>query len=310
MRLRAIIEAAILAIFLITVLMVILGFGGDNPPTDTEDGRSAEDYIQSGNLLYAAGRSKFSRAAVQYWEAVKRNPDIADAHIKLAAIYYYYIWNQQTLRELSEAERIAPDHPELSLIRGKIYHRMGDIDKAYKSLKRAVAGQPENSEVRFYLGIVYQQRSMTEAAINEYEKAIEGNSDDLSVLKAHLQLGRIYKTNDRERAKSEFRKAMNIDPTLKEAASELRNLYKQEAADYEKQGEYIKAAEKYENILKIDPDNPRNVGIYMQLGYIYKSYELYDKATVMYEAVAKFDPLNFDAFSELRALEFLRGMQR
>lgn len=313
MKLRAIIEAAILVIFLITVLTVISGFGRGvmyNTPTDTADGRSAEDYVQSGNRLYAADRPKYSKAAVQYWEAVKRNPDIADAHIKLAAIYYYYIWNQQTLRELSETEQIAPDHPELSLIRGKIYHRMGDIDKAYELFKRTVAGQPENSEARFYLGIVYQQRSMAEEAITEYEKAIEGNSDDLSVLKAHLQLGRIYKTNDRERAKSEFKKAMSIDPMVKEITSELRNLYKQEAADYEKQGEYIKAAEKYENMLKIDPDNPGNVGIYMQLGYIYKSYELYDKATVMYEAIAKFDPLNFDAFSELRELEFLRGMER
>lgn len=310
MKLRAIIEVAILAIFMITVLVAISELGGDNTPTDTEDDRSAEDYIQSGNLLYAAGRSKYSRAAVQYWEAVKRDPGIADAHIKLAAIYYDYIWNQQTLRELNEAEQIDPDNPELSLIRGKIYHRMGDIDKAYESLKRTVAGQPENSEARFYLGVIYQQRSMTEEAITEYERAIAGNLDDLSVLKAHLQLGRIYKASDRERAKSEFKKAMSIDPTSKEVTSELRNVYKQEAKDYEKQEEYIKAAEKYEEMLRIDPDNPGNVGIYMQLGYIYKSHELYDKATVMYEAVARFDPLNFDAFSELRALEFLRGIRR
>ena len=202
------------------------------------------------------------------------------------------------------------EHPDLPLLRGKIYQRMGETDEAFESFKQAVVSQPENSEARFYLGIVYQQRSMAEAAVNEYEKAIEGNSDEMAVFKAHLQLGRIYKTSDRERAKSELKKAMIIDPASKEIASELRNLYKQEAADYEKQSEYIKAAEIYEKMLTIDPDNPANIGIYMQLGYIYKSYELYDKAIAAYESVSRFDPLNFDAFSELREIEILKGMER
>ena len=111
-------------------------------------------------------------------------------------------------------------------------------------------------------------------------------------------------------SKSELKKAMIIDPASKEIASELRTLYKQEAADYEKQSEYIKAAEIYEKMLTIDPYNPANIGIYMQLGYIYKSYELYDKAIAAYESVSRFDPLNFDAFSELREIEILRGMER
>ena len=309
MRLRIIIESAILAIFLITVLVVILGrsmFISD----DMGDGRSAEDQVRLGDRLYAAGRAKHSEAAIHYWEAIKQKPGLVDAHIKLAAIYYENIWNSQTLRELDEAERIDPEHPGLFLLRGEIYHRMGDTDKAFESLKRAVASQPENSDARFYLGTIYQQRGMTEAAITEYKMAVEGNSDDTAVLRSHLQLGRIYKANDREMAKSEFKKALSIDPSSAEVISELRILYKQEASDYEQQDEYIKAAEKYKEILALDPDNPENVGIYMQLGYIYKSYELYDKATAMYKAVEKFEPLNFDAFSELRELKLLRSMER
>jgi tetratricopeptide (TPR) repeat protein len=306
-RLRAIAEASILVIFLASALVVILGLN-IAVPTDVEDSESAEEYVRRGDRIYAAGRSKFNEASIQYWEAIKRDPAAVDAHFKLATIYYEYIWNHEVLRELGEVERIDPNYPGLYLLLGKVYHRIGDADRASEAFQRAVTLQPGSSEAHYYMGTVYEQRNMRREAISEYEKAVETGSDDTAVLKAHLQLGRIYKKErKREKAEDELREALSIDPASAEVISELRGLYRQEAEDYEYRDEHGKAAEKYEGILEIDPDNPRNVEIYMKLGNIYRSDELYDKATAMYEAATKLDPLNYDAFSALKELELLRN---
>jgi tetratricopeptide (TPR) repeat protein len=306
MRLRAIAEAVILVIFLVVALVVILA-SNKTASTDVEDRESPQEYVQRGDQLYAAGRPKFNEAAIQYWEAVKQNPDIAEAHFKLAAIYYEYIWNYETLRELSEVERIDMNHPELYLLLGKVHHRMGDTDKAFESLQQAVTSELGNPEAHYYLGTIYEQRKMAEEAISQYEKAVEDGSDSAAALKVHLQLGRIYKgRKQREKAEEEFREALSIDPASAEVISELKRLYRQDAEDYEYRDEYDRAIEKYEEALKIDPDNPRNMEIYMRLGNIYRSNELYDKAVATYEAATKLDPLNYDAFSALKELELLR----
>jgi tetratricopeptide (TPR) repeat protein len=151
---------------------------------------------------------------------------------------------------------------------------------------------------------------MEDKAVSEYKKAVGAGSaptDSEAVLRSHLQLGRIYKGKKEQRkAGEEFGKALEINPESAEVISELRGLYRQQAEDYESRDQYDKAAGIYEEMLEIDPDNPRNVEIYMKLGSIYRSREFYDKAAAIYEAVTELDPLNYDAFSALKELELLR----
>ncbi len=309
MRLRIIIEAVILAIFVISALVIMFGIN-KVVPAGIEGDITAEEHVQRANRLYAVGKAKHNQAAVQYWNAINLNPHIAAAYLRLAGIYYENTWNYEALRALEEVKRIEPNTPGLYLLTGKVHNEMGDTDKAREAFRRATILQPENSETRYYLGTVYEQQAMKEEAVSEYEKAVEGDSDSVMVLKAHLQLGRIYKDRDRERAKSEFIAALGINPASAEVASELRILYRKEAEDYENRDEYDKAVEKYEEILAIAPDTSRNLEVYMKLGDIYRNSELYDKATTMYEAAAKLDPLNFDAFSALKELELLRDANR
>lgn len=305
MKQRILSETAILVIFMIVALLVILI---RNVPTHTANGVSAEDYILRGDKFYETGRQKFNEAATQYWEALKLNPDIPIAHFRLANIYYEYIWNYEALNELNELERIDPDYPELYLLQGKLYDRMGESDKSFEALQLAVAKQPGNSEAHYYLGTVYQQKGMQETAINEYMKAVKiPVTDESAALKAHLQIGRIYAgKREQEKAEREYKAALGIDPASVEVISELRNLYEQMAEGYEVKDDFNKAADMYDKMIKIDPNNPRNVMAYMELGKIYKSNELYDKAADMFEAAARLDPSNFDAFSALKELELLR----
>lgn len=304
MRFGAIAEIVILLIFLMVALATI---SVRNPAETSEDARSAEEYIQTGNRFYEMGKPKFNEASIEYWKAIDLNPDMAEAHYKLADIYYEHVWDYQALGELDKVERIDPNYPGLHSLLGRIYNRMSEPDKALEAFQRALALQPEDSDVHYYVGTIYQQQGMEEEAIDSYEKAVEAY-DGESAMKAYLQLGRIYKNKDREKAKDQFIKALSIDPESAEVLSELRSVYRQEAEDYRFRDEYDKAAEKYEEMIKLNPDDPRNVEAYMELGNIYRSNELYDKAFTMYEAARKLDPFNFDAFSALKELELLKGV--
>jgi len=302
MRLRTAIEAVILVIFIAIASVVVLR---RNIPADAGSAMGA-----SGDQLYAAGGSKYSAAAVRYWEAIEQNPNMADARFKIASIYYFNGWNYESLRELSEVERINPEYPGLHLLLGKLYRATEEADKEFAALQQAAAEQPENPEVHYLLGLVYERKSMAREAINEYEQATNREPSHLNsatILRAYLQLGRIHKGKQQKKAEEEFKKALSIDPTSAQVISELRTLYRQQAEHYKSKREYDKAAEKYQEILKIDPNNPRNVGIYMELGDRYFYDELYDEAEEMYKAAARLDPVNFDVFSSLKQLEILKN---
>ena len=318
MKFRAATEIAILLIFLVSALAIILWISRI-VPADDSDGMNAAMYAQQGDQLYEAGKAKLNAAAVKYWEAVKRDPNMGHARLRLASIYYDKGWNQEPLRELDEVERINPDYPGLHLLRGKIYDRMAEPDLKFQALQKAVEIQPDNSEAHYYLAITYQQRQMIQEAVREYEKAVEsgskpGDNELEAIMKSHLHLGRIFRTGsgeiiqkDDSRAEEEFRKALEIDPTSAEVISELRILYKQQAEYYRSQREYDKAIEKYEEILKIDAKSLDNVMIYTEIGNIYRDNEQYDKAIEAYEAARELDPMDLEVFRDLRYAEMLKN---
>jgi len=247
-----------------------------------------------------------------------------EAHLKLASIYYENIWNHEALQELAKVKEIDPEYPGLHVLMGKIYDKMADSENAFDAFLLAVKYEPSNSEAHYHLGTIYQQKStqlqqqsdktkieeMEQAAVSEYRKAIESEKQSSAALKSHLQLGRIHKNKkERDQAKKEFMNALMIEPTAIEVLSELRTVYEKEAEEYRSNDDYENTAKKYEEILKLDPDNIRNVTTYMELGNIYYSMEHYDKAEAAYTGAIKLDPFNYDAFISLKDLENLKNME-
>jgi len=308
-----ILELAIMLVFLITIPIVILVDRNMDLSADAKSKKSAEEYVRYGDELFNKGRLYYNDASIQYWEALKQNPKLAGARFRLAEIYYEYIWNNETIYQLEELKKINPEFPGLHLLMGKTYNRMGDNNKAFMAFQNAIAIKPSDAEAYYYLGTIYQQRNVEEDAIRAYEAAVlflssqTGESNAESVVKAYTQLGRIYKgRKELKKAEYAFRKAFEIDPSSVEVISELKNLYEQEAGIFKSQKKFDEAAKKYEEMLKLDPDNSENSWIYVELGSIYRSQELYNKAITAYSMAAKLDPLNYDAFSAIKELKILK----
>jgi tetratricopeptide (TPR) repeat protein len=307
MRYGIISEIAILIIFLVTVPAVMLIEHNIAISDEAKETESAIAYQQKGDQLYSQG--KFNDASVQYWEGVKRDPKLEDAHFKLAEIYYENLWNYDALNELNKLEKLNRNYPELYLLIGRIYNnRIADPDKASKNFQRVIASDPKNSEAYYYLGTIYQQQNKQKEALVMYEKAVSvTNPSDLeSVAKSYLQLGRIYKDQDLDKATEMLKKGLTIVPKSEELISELTGVYSQKAETYKSEQKFDEAAKIYEEIVKMDPINPVNIEFYMELGSIYRDEELYDKAIKAYNAITKIDPTILDVFSALKELYMLK----
>ena len=308
MRLSIIIEVAILVIFLITIPIIMLVERNTALSSEAKANESAKAYLQKGDQFYS--QRKINDASVQYWEASKRDPKLAEAHFMLAEIYFVSLWNYEALSELHEIEKINPKHPQLYLLMGKIHNRMADINKAFDAFQRSLVSEPNNSEAHYYLGTIYQQRNAKEEATKEYEIAVANNTstDKEPILNSYLQLGRIYKTDkDLVKAVEMLKKALAIDPKSLDVISELTGIYSQQAGIYKSEQKFDEAAKIYGEIVKLDPKNPENVEYYLEMGSIYRSLQQYDKAITAYTTITKLDPTNFDAFASLKELNLIKN---
>ncbi|MGB9595381.1 MAG: tetratricopeptide repeat protein [Candidatus Poribacteria bacterium] len=309
MKVRIITEIIITIMFIITIpIAMILS---KNVSSDVKDNENAIQYLQKAEELFRQGRAKYNDASVHYWNALKLNPQLADAHFRLAEIYYDYIWNYEALNELQKLEKINPKYKGLYLLLGKLYHRMAEIDKAFQAFQTSIALEPQNPESYYYLGTIYQQRNNNDDAIKSYNQAIMSPVTESSkepIVKSYLQLARVYKSEkDLDKAIEFLKRALLVDSESADVISELTVLYSQKADQYKLQQKFDEAAKIYEEIVKLSPNSTENIQYYMELGSIYKGKGLYDKAISMYEAVKKLDPLNFDAFTSIKEIEMIKS---
>ena len=155
---------------------------------------------------------------------------------------------------------------------------------------------------------------------------------------AHQELGLVFMAmNNRWRAAGEFRKAIQLDPSLPEAYKNLgdlfftspRRLYGQAIEAYRKaveldpeyaeafvalgevmsaQGRQDEAVAAYQKALALEPDEPR---IHFGLGKIYYNEKgLYHEAVAEYQKAIKIDPRYLEAYLNLGELYEEKGLYR
>jgi tetratricopeptide (TPR) repeat protein len=131
-----------------------------------------------------------------------------------------------------------------------------------------------------------QSREVLKLAIEQYQALarLEPKSAD-----NHLLLGRLYILNkDYKGAETEFRSAMNLDPSSEEAVTSLALLYNET-------GENKKAAD----VLSSVPEDHRTSKMYAALGYTYEQQKDYKQAIAAYKQAVKLDKENVDAMRGL-----------
>ncbi len=143
-------------------------------------------------------------------------------------------------------------------------------------------------------GQVYDLLGETNRAVLEYEKA---NQYDPGSYLIELRLGIDYA---RLGLLKEAKEALQLVQTYNPEDIQSHYLL---ALIYSTQGDYEKAAQEYELILKkFSQTEPENIQIYGYLGQLYYSQHKYDQAVEQFEKILKIDPENADVMYLLGSL--------
>jgi tetratricopeptide (TPR) repeat protein len=235
-----------------------------------------------------------------------KKPDQAAAyyHFSLAHMYEEMMsmygrseYATKAIEEYRLAIENDPSSEYLNASLAELYAKTGRIRDAVLEAQDIIKRDPNNLEAHKLLGRIYlrslgdlqpgsQSREVLGLAIEQYEAMvrIEPKSPD-----NHLLLGRLYFLNkDAVKAETEFKAAVNLDPTSEEAITNLAYLYNDEGANN-------KAAE----LLKSVPDAQRSSKIYAALGSTYEQQKDYKNAIAAFRQALSMDKENLDAMRGL-----------
>jgi tetratricopeptide (TPR) repeat protein len=179
----------------------------------------------------------------------------------------------------------------------ELYVKTGRIRDAVLEAQDILKRDPNNLEAHKLLGRIYLRSlgdmpggngsdNVLKLAIEQYEQIVKIEPDSVD---DHLLLGRLYRLNsDLQKAETELKTAVKIDPGSEEAVTTLAMLYTDE-------GDTAHALQ----VLKAVPDAGRSAKLYSALGAAYEQRKDYKSAIDAYKHAIVLDRDNLDAIRGL-----------
>ena len=259
-------------------------------PAPSTPAPSATAATPSKPAAQAAPR-KGDRAAAYYHYA------LAHMYEEQVTMYARSDLANKAIEEYRLAIEADPGSEYLTSALAELYAKTGRIRDAVLEAQDILKRDPNNLEAHKLLGRIYLRSlgdtqegsgsdNVLKLAIEQYQEIIKLEPESVD---NHLLLGRLYRlNNDLQKAESEFKTAISLDPASEEAITTLALLYDEE-------GDSTRAA----SVLSSVPDAGRSAKLYSTLGYTYEQQKEYKKAIDAYQKATELDRDNLDAIRGL-----------
>ena len=262
------------------------------PQSDSQE--EAARYAEAGQKALAAG--SYPAAQQNFEQLAKLEPNIAEVHATLAAIYFKQREYELSVREVRTAQKLKPSLPKLDSLLGLSLAELNQFDEALPLLEKGFR-QTADPEIRRMCGL-------------QLLRAYPGLKRDSDAVETSLALNKLY-PDDPEvlyhtgRIYGIF--AYTVMTRLKDKAP--GSIWTQQAQGelHESQKEYEDAIVTFNHILELDPRRP---GIHYRLGRIYQSRfrdsaKPEDREAAQREFMAELtiDPRNGNASYELANIQ-------
>jgi len=116
--------------------------------------------------------SQFEQARTIYTNLLKKEPDNRDALNNFLVLVAEEA-PEDALIELEKLERINSDFSPIPAQIGMISLKLGDTEKAARSLRRAILLSPDNISYQYNLAVTYDKMAKIEEAVQLYHKVTE-----------------------------------------------------------------------------------------------------------------------------------------
>ncbi|MFM7784034.1 MAG: tetratricopeptide repeat protein [Gammaproteobacteria bacterium] len=135
------------------------------------------EYLQSAQKFMAAG--DLAKADIELRNAIKLNPQSAEAHFLRAKVFEQQKAPQEMFRELQTTVQIDPNHVEANLLLSMIYVATDRKDEAQQAIDRVRTASPYNFRVNRAQAVLLASESRLEEALEEARKAQTAEPEDL-----------------------------------------------------------------------------------------------------------------------------------
>ena len=250
----------------------------------------AEKYAEAGKKALAAGQ--YPEARENFEQLAKLEPDIAEVHATLAAIYFKQREYESSVREVRTAQKLKPSLPKLDSLLALSLSELSRFEEALPRLEKAFK-QPSDAEARRMCGL-------------QLLRAYTGLGRDSDAVQTALALNKLY-PDDPEvlyhtgRIYGNF--AYIVMVKLHDKAPNSIWMLQAQGEANEAQKDYDAAIVAFNHVLALEPRRP---GIHYRLGRVYlarfrnsQKAEDREAARREFQAELETDPGNGNAEYEL-----------
>ncbi len=206
------------------------------------------------------------KAREYYLELYKMDADNATVNFELAQLYAQQGEAEDAISYGERAVKLDPDNKWFRILLSSIYGKFNETEKQISTLKRLVELDTANPDYRYELALVYATNNQPEKAIAELDKLEEmmGINEGISDIKKKIYL----EDNNVDGAIKEMQRLIEAYPRNLEYRGTLAQLYM--ANGMEKKGLEI-----YDEMLEIDPEDPRP---HLDLAQYYQQEKDFDQS--------------------------------
>jgi tetratricopeptide (TPR) repeat protein len=260
-------------------------------PSKPAESPSADSNAAPSKSAQASPR-KLDRAAAYYHYTV------AHMYEEQVTVYGRSELANKAMEEYRLAIEADPSSEFLTSGLAELYVKTGRIRDAVLQAQDILKRDPNNLEAHKLLGRIYLRslgdlpgggngsENVLKLAIDQYEQIVKIEPNDVD---DHLLLGRLYRlNNDLQKAETELKTAVQLDPDSEEAVTTLSLLYSDE-------GDTTHALQ----VLSSVPDAGRSAKLYAALGATYEQRKDYKLAIDAYKHAIQLDRDNLDAIRGL-----------
>ena len=285
--------------FILTLIVALLSACSRDP------GIRKQKFFESGQRYVEQG--KYKEAVVEFSNAIRLDPNYAEAHLQLADAYLQLHDGDRAFRELARTVELQPENyraqleltnllivnrqfepaqqkldallqkrpedPAVHTTLSSLFAAQGNIPGAIAEMQKTVALSPDRWEAYLSLALLQSSNNQSEAAESNFKKVIELNP---KAMQARLLLGNYYQAHNRfPEAEQQFQAATALDPASAEPRAALARLYLAEG----------KRADAEQLLAQAKHDLPNNPAAYRLLGEFYFLNGELDKASAEYASL-------------------------
>jgi Tfp pilus assembly protein PilF len=205
---------------------------------------SARAHFNYGAALQQLGR--LDEAEKEYQTALRFDPDYMKVHVNMASLSMSKSKLDEARKYYDRAIQLDPSSGEVRSGYAYLLERLGRPDEARAEYENAIRFTPKKSAARLFYtyGAFLDKRGELDAAIAQYQRALEV---DPNLADAHSELATAFFTKgDSQKAEAHYLEAARLDPKRADVHSNLGSLLLRE-------GKTSQAIIQYEEALRIDP---------------------------------------------------------